>query len=284
METQVKNEKVQALVNQVKEGVANILNSEDWKKCLDANAKFWRYSFRNQMLIALQKPEATRVAGYHAWLRLGRFVKKGEHGIHILAPLLVKVKETESEDAKVFLKGFRAVSVFDLSQTQGEDLPTVYHPLTGKAPDGIFEKAKQLIESKGYSVEFQSMNDGKYGYVDITNHIVLKEGVSTAQSLKTLIHEMSHALLDHLKEKDSSREKQELEAETTSWIVCKNLGLETDQTSFAYLAVWSQNKERDKLLEEAAQRASLLAKEILESLDTEPKGAVLNEEPYVLNT
>src|SRR5581483_3792494 len=188
------------------------------------------------------------------------------------------------EDAKVFLKGFRAVSVFDLSQTQGEDLPTVYHPLTGKAPDGIFEKAKQLIESKGYSVEFQSMNDGKYGYVDITNHIVLKEGVSTAQSLKTLIHEMSHALLDHLKEKDSSREKQELEAETTSWIVCKNLGLETDQTSFAYLAVWSQNKERDKLLEEAAQRASLLAKEILESLDTEPKGAVLNEEPYVLNT
>jgi antirestriction protein ArdC len=278
MQIAVKNEKVQALLNLVKAGVASVLNSEDWKRYLNASAKFWRYSFRNQMLIALQKPDATRIAGYHTWLKLGRHVKKGERGIYILAPLLVKIQETEEQESRISLKGFRHVSVFDLSQTEGKELPSVYHPLSGEAPEGIFEKAKEFIQSKGYSVEFQAMEDGKYGYVNTENQIVLKKGVSPAQSLTVLIHEMSHALFGHLKEKGSSRERQELEAETTSWIVCKNLGLETDQTSFAYLALWSQNEERNKLLEEAAQRASVLAKEILESLDVRQR-VNLDEEP-----
>ncbi len=278
MQTLVKNEKVQALLEQVKQGVANIRNSEDWKRSLEANAKFWKYSFRNQILITLQRPTATRVAGYHTWLKLGRHVKRGEHGISILAPLLAKKEDKESKEVKTVIRGFRSASVFDLSQTEGDELPTVYHPLVGEAPEGVFAKAKQFIEAKGYLVQFQVMPDGEYGYVDINNRIALKDGVATAQTLTTLIHEISHALLGHLKDKEASRERKELEAETTSWIVCKNLGLETDQSSFAYLAIWSPSVGRDKMLEEAAQRASTMAKQILEGLDVRGKEAIEDNE------
>jgi len=270
MDTLGVSERVSVLVQEVKAGVAQVQNSEDWKRCLDMNSKFWKYSFGNQMLIAIQKPNATRVAGFQTWKGLDRYVKKGEHGIRILAPLLVKVKDKDEqaeEEAQPVLKGFRTVAVFDLSQTEGKELPTVHHPLNGEAPDGAYLKVKSFIEAQGYTVRFEKTEPNLYGYLNKQKEIVLKEGESLAQSLDTLCHEMAHALLGHLENKELSKDEKELEAETTAWIICRNLGLETREASFAYLATWASGEERDLKLEKAAHRACAVAKKILGSLE-----------------
>ena len=270
METLTREDRVQELAKEVKDGVAMIQDSEDWKRCLDINSKFWKYSFGNQMLIAIQKPNATRVAGFQTWKGLDRCVKKGEHGIRILAPLLVKVKDKDEqaeEEAQRVLKGFRTVSVFDLSQTEGKELPTVHHPLNGEAPDNAYLKVKSFIEAQGYTVRFEKTDPHLYGYLNKQKEIVLKEGESFAQTLDTLCHEMAHALLGHLENKELSKDEKELEAETTAWIICRNLGLETREASFAYLATWAQGEERDLKLERAAHRACAVAKNILTGLE-----------------
>ena len=257
------------LVEEVKAGVAKVQNSEDWKRWLDACSKFWKYSFHNQMLIAIQRPSATLVAGFQTWKEMGRYVKKGEHGIRILAPVLVKVKNEDkdgNEDILSALRGFRVVSVFDIGQTEGQDLPSVHHSLQGEAPEDVLDRVQMFIESQGYTVRFGKTSDGLYGYLNEQKEIVLKEGESPAQSLDTLCHELSHGLLGHLEDKELSRDEKELEAETSAWIVCRNLGLETREVSFAYLATWVQGKERDLKLEKAAHRASEIAKMILEGV------------------
>ena len=267
MENLTTSDRVQSLVSEVKEGVANIQNSDDWKVCLDMNSKFWKYSFRNQMLIMLQKRDATHVAGFHKWKEFSRWVKKGEHGIKILAPLIVKAKSQENGEEEITLKGFRAVSVFDASQTEGKELPSVFHPLKGSAPEGVFEKLWSFTKDQGYTISFQEITDGSYGYLNKQKEIVLKLGESTAQTMETLCHELGHGLLGHFDEKELGRDEKELEAETTAWIVCRNLGLETRESSFAYLATWAHDKERDAKLEKAAHKACVVARKILEGLE-----------------
>jgi len=263
----VPGDTVRALVEEVKAGVAQIQGSEDWKRWLESCSKFWKYSFHNQMLIAIQKPSASLVAGFHTWKEMGRWVKKGEHGIRILAPVMVKVKdENEPETEVVRAIRFRAVSVFDLAQTEGKDMPEVSKPLSGEAPEDMLDKVQAYIESQGYTVRLGETPSGVYGYVNISKEIVLKEGEGTAQTLDTLCHEVSHALLGHLEDKGLSRDEKELEAETAAWVVCRNLGLETRDSSFGYLAAWARGKERDTKLEKAAQRACEVAKKILEGV------------------
>lgn len=261
------NDRVQALVKEVKEGVAKIQSSDDWKACLDMSSKFWKYSFHNQMLIMLQKRDATYVAGFYKWKEFSRWVKKGEHGIRILAPLIVKAKGQKNGEEEITLKGFRAVSVFDASQTEGKELPSVFHSLKGSAPEGVFEKLLSFTKNQGYTIGFQEITDGSYGYLNKQKEIVLKLGESTAQTMETLCHELAHGLLGHLTEKELGRDEKELEAETTAWIVCRNLGLETRETSFGYLATWTQEKERDAKLEKAAHKACEIAKKVLEGLE-----------------
>jgi len=263
--------KAKKLLEEVKAGVSKVVNSEGWKAWLDFNSKFWQYSFRNQVLIGFQRPEATRVAGFHKWKTLGRFVKKGEHGILILAPMLVRGKEEGSSEKE--LLGFRAVPVFDISQTEGKELPKLYHPLKGHAPEGVFVKARKFIQSKGYHVSFKITGEGLFGFVNSKKEIVLKLGESPAQDLNTLIHEMAHALLGHVGDEHVSRSHGELEAETAAWMVCRNLGLETGSSSFEYLASWSHGSERDRKLEEAATRGCVVAKQILEGICEEAEEA-----------
>lgn len=259
-------DRVKELVKEVKAGVSRIRESEDWKRWLDMNAKFWKYSFHNQMLITIQKPSASLVAGFNTWKKLGRYVKKGEHGIYILAPRIVKVKEENSEEVQHELQGFLAVSVFDVGQTEGKELPSVFHPLNGSAPDGVFGKLWSFVKDQGYTVRFEEMTDGSYGYLTNQKEIVLKKGESTAQTLDTMCHELAHGLLGHVGNRELSREEKELEAETTAWIVCRNLGLETRESSFGYLATWLRN-EQDGKLERAGQRACDVAKKVLEGLN-----------------
>lgn len=125
----------------------------------------------------------------------------------------------------------------------------------------------EFLESKGYAVKYAKIKSGEFGYLTREKKIVLKEDESMAQNLDTLCHEMGHAFLGHLDDKELSRSEKELEAETVAWIVCRNLGLETRETSFGYLATWVQEEDRDQKLERAAHRACEAAKKILEGLE-----------------
>ncbi|HEY5039760.1 MAG TPA: ArdC-like ssDNA-binding domain-containing protein, partial [bacterium] len=271
METEVKEKsKVQELLQVVRDGIAKIQSSTEWKEWLDASAKFWKYSFHNQMLIRWQKPGATRIAGYRTWLQFGRHVRKGETGIKIIAPYTIKVpiKDVEEEKLVPVLTGFRVVSVFDISQTEGKEVPNIYHPLRGTSTGNLVDTLTRFITGKGYSVRVGTTpSEDIYGYVNDKKEIVLKEGESSDHQALVLAHEMSHALLGHVGSFQNQAEK-ELEAETSAWIICRNLGLRTDETSFAYLATWANGPERDKKLEGAASRACQVAEVILEGLET----------------
>ena len=150
------------------------------------------------MLIAIQRPHATLVAGFHAWKELGRFVKLGEHGIRILAPVLVKVKSDDPDKEEQRIVRFKPVAVFDISQTDGTPLPEIHHPLKGEAPIGVLVRVKAFIEGRGYTVRYDRTPEGTFGYVNSEKQIVLREGESMAQTLDTLCHEVSHALLGHV--------------------------------------------------------------------------------------
>jgi antirestriction protein ArdC len=271
METLVSstNEKVQELVSEIRKGISQIHSSQEWKAWLSFGSRFWNYSFGNQMLIAMQCPKATRVAGFHTWREFGRSVKKGERGIKILAPLLAKVKvESEgSEEGQMVsaLKGFKVVTVFDVSQTYGEALPALGRGLDGQAPAGTYESLKTFIESKGYSVQFGELESGLYGFVDRNKRIVLRTGASEAQTLDTLAHETAHALLGHVGS-NQPRDEKELEAETVSWIVCTRMGLPTRESSFNYLATWATAPGWGAKLERAGARACEVARKILAGL------------------
>src|SRR5207244_9968641 len=134
--------RVRALHEQLVEGVRALTTSEDWVRALEQAARFHRYSWRNSLLIALQRPEATRVAGYRTWQSLGRQVRRGEHGIAILAPMVYRKRDdAEETDALVVLRGFKVVSVFDVAQTEGEELPDVAPSrLEGAAPTGLCDE------------------------------------------------------------------------------------------------------------------------------------------------
>ena len=138
-------DRVRKLIEEVQAGVAQVQTSEDWKRWLDACAKFWKYSFFNQMLIAIQRPGATWVAGFQRWKELGRFVRKGEHGIRILAPLIMKVEDQKTGLKEARIVGFRSVCVFDAAQTDGDPLPEIYHPLKGEGPAGVFIRIKNNV-------------------------------------------------------------------------------------------------------------------------------------------
>jgi len=262
--------KVQELLKVVREGVAKVQSSEAWKVWLDASSKFWKYSFHNQMLIRCQRPDASRVAGYQRWLKFGRQVKKGATGIRILAPNTVKMpkKDGEKDDVVSVIRGFRVISVFDISQTEGKELPEIYHPLRGASIDDLVGKLTSFITGHGYTVRIGKTSSADiFGYVNDQKEIVLKEGESPNQQALVLAHEISHAILGHVGSLQNRAEK-ELEAETSAWIICRNLGLRTDETSFVYLASWVNGPEREKKLEQAATRASRVAEQILSGLES----------------
>lgn len=261
---------VQQLLKRIKEGISKIQSSDDWAKWLAMRANFWHFSFQNQLLIALQKPMATYVAGYKAWEKMERQVNRGEKAIRILAPLLVKApkEDEEKEDGKTakVLRGFRVVNVFDLGQTSGKTLPQIAHPLKGNGPAGIFEKMQSFIEAKGYKVSFEDTPEGLYGFLDSQKRIVLRKGEARAQSLKTLAHEIGHALGGHLSKDHAARDERELEAESCAFVVCTALGLDSSQYSFGYLASWAQASDRNEKLLRAAGKASKVAATILKGL------------------
>jgi antirestriction protein ArdC len=262
--------------NRLTEAVESIVTGEDWARMLKTAAKFYRYSFHNQLLIFLQRPDATLVAGFRKWKTLGRSVMKGEKGLAIFAPCKYRTKiEDDNGDEKTLqeIRGFRVVYVFDISQTEGDEIPDLdaVRPklLDGDTPEGIWDALVTQANAAGFDV-IRDQRRTENGYCDFVNkEIAVRPDVTPAQAVKTLVHELAHALL-HGDDVVRTREIQEVEVESVAYVVCDALGLDTSDYSFSYVARWaSGDVER---ITETGARVVECARQILRGL--EPKDAV----------
>jgi N-terminal domain of anti-restriction factor ArdC len=231
-------------------------HSEALRKYLSAMAMFHRYSLHNVLLIASQRPDATRVAGYQTWKQLGRHVKKGAKGILILAPIMLKKaveqisQESEGERAAV---GFRAAYVFDVADTEGEALPELAN-VQGN-PAGYTDRLKEFLAQRGIQLEYSDDIYPAQGQC-LPEKIILLPGLSPAEEFSTLAHETAHSVL-HQQERraETSKRVRETEAEAVAYVVCEAIGLKA-QGSADYIHLYSGDKDTLAASLEHVQRAS----------------------------
>lgn len=223
MTEQTQENKVSKLFGMLKEGVEKIKTSDDWKSILTFQAKFHNYSFKNVMLILLQRPSASKVASYTTWKKVDRQVVKGAKAINIMAPHTYKVKDSETEEEEEKL-GFHQASVFDISDTKGDPVPSLnIQELSGDTEDyGKFYALLKTISP--VPVKEETITDGPKGYYHLVeDYIVVKKGMKAHQKCKTLVHEIAHSILHRLDKKDEnrmlSRGDREIEAEGTAFVV-----------------------------------------------------------------
>ena len=245
-------EKVKMITEKLEQGVKDVFTSDRYMEYLQVMGRFHRYSANNVMLITLQMPFASRVAGFKKWNELERHVKKGEKAITILAPTKRKVirevvnDKGEKEMEEHQYTSFLPVSVFDVSQTEGKELPTICPALMGDAEEEMIEKVKKISP---VPVHYEDIPGSAKGYFSHDGYIAIREGMSGQQTLKTLLHEIAHSLLhgDEGEEKDADRETKEVQAESTAYTVCSYLGIDTSDYSFGYIASWSRGREVKEL-------------------------------------
>jgi hypothetical protein len=231
--------------------------SDEMVRYLEFCAKFHQYSPSNIWLILMAKPDASHIAGYNAWKKVGRFVKRGEKGIAILAPMLYR-EDTDDEDSQKVLRGFRIVHVFDLAQTDGQPLPEAPN---WKSPEKHNELQKKLIEfavSNGIKVTIEPISGETQG-ISMGGRIILSPEAGT----KTLIHELAHELLHQVENNVLSKAEKELEAESVAFVVCKYLGFK-NLSSPNYLAL--HNLQGDMMFAHF-QRISNLAHRLILAVD-----------------
>jgi antirestriction protein ArdC len=213
-------------------------HSEALTGYLKAIGRFHRYSLYNVMLIASQKPNASYVAGFRTWNQLGRFVKKGEKGILILAPILRRNQpnETDLEEASASVAGFRAAYVFDVSQTDGKELPQI-GTVQGD-PLEYRERLRSFASAQGISVEYSSAIAPAHG-TSSGGHIKLLPGQSAAEEFSTLAHEIAHELLHRGDRRTNTTKRvRETEAEATAFVLCQAIGLEAGSAACDYIQLW----------------------------------------------
>lgn len=250
------SEKLNATLKQLEQGVKDFFDSDNFKDYLSVMSRFHHYSLNNQVLIAMQNRNATLVAGYNSWIKnFNRYVKKDEKAITILAPMKYKVdvdtgKEDEYGNAIVEKQeriSFRPVSVFDVSQTGGEPLPTLINELDGSVLD--YDKLMDKIRNVSpYPIRFEEIEGSAKGYCNTADKfIAIKTGMSELHTIKTAIHELAHARLHE--NSDKYRWTKEVEAESVAYVVCQHLGLDTSDYSFGYVAVWAKDKDQETLKE-----------------------------------
>ena len=280
-------EKIKELTDKLEAGVKEVFESEQYKNYLRAMSKFHSYSFGNVMLILMQCPNASLVAGFHKWKKdFGRNVKKGEQGIKILAPCPYKKfveQEVEKPDGTKELEtvlqvrqGFKLAYVFDVSQTEGRELPTYgVGKLTGDVQH--YDEFYKAIESIApVPIEFRPATNHSEGcYMHKEQKIYINEGLSQIQTVSVMIHETAHAILHALPVENGKivgkpvkdRHTREVEAESVAYVVCQHFGIETGGSSFAYVTSWSKNKELPELkasLECISNTASKMIEDITE--------------------
>ncbi len=272
------------ILEQLRQGVTKLTESQEWIRWLDVQRRFHRYSWGNCLLISIQRPDATQVAGYRRWQDLGRQVRKGERGIFILAPVVNRTKVVvedheggeESTDAHS-VRAFRAACVFDVAQTDGDELPEVAARLNGDDPHQAFGQLVDIATGIGYRVELTSLPGQRNGDCNfLEQRLRVREGLTPAQMVKTLAHELAHALLhnpmhDHLV---VDRDIAELEAESVAYVVCSGLDIDSGSYSFGYIAGWAGGGEiASKKISESAARINSAHRTIVGGL----------EDPFVLS-
>lgn len=248
-----RKEQLKEITDKLEQGIKDVFESGKYAEYLQAMSKFHRYSLNNCILIAMQCPAATMVAGYRKWQdEFGRQVKKGERAIRILAPMTRKVKrmvkdeDGNEQEQEVKYTTYRAVPVFDLSQTEGDALPSICHRLEGDEGAELIEKVKAVSP---VPVRFEAVDGSANGFYSHEGFIVVRDNLSPMQTLKTLIHEVAHATL-HCKEgeqAEADRHTKEVQAESVAYTVCNYFGIDTSDYSFGYVAGWSNGKELEEL-------------------------------------
>ena len=257
----------------LEQGVKEIFTSERYTEYLNTMSKFHNYSFNNTLLITMQKPEATLVAGYQAWQKkFNRHVKRGEKGIQIIAPAPIREKQEiekidpvtkepvigddgqpETEIVEMVIPRFRVTTVFDVSQTEGEPIAELEVPeLTGSVQ--FYDTFMQALQNIS-PVPIRMMNvegEAKGYYHQTEKYIAIKEDMSNVQTMKTGVHEVSHALLHDREVMDAEgvlkdQTTKEVEAESIAYIVCNHFGLDTSEYSFTYIASWCESRDMKAL-------------------------------------
>ena len=274
-DAKTEKQKVKEITDKLEEGLKELFESEKYKSYLSTMSKFHNYSFNNTLLIALQRPDATLVAGYQAWQKnFNRHVNKGERGIRILAPAPYKIKEErdkldpvtgevmldkdgtpQTEEVEIKIPAFRAVSVFDVSQTDGEPIPELEAKELLSTVEGYEDFINAITYIAPAPIGFEDIPGASKGYFNIEeNRIAVQEGMSESQTLKTMVHETAHSML-HNKEVNKEdilapakdRNTKEVEAESIAFTVCNHFGIDTSNYFFGYIAGWSNGKDMKEL-------------------------------------
>ena len=256
----------------IEQAVHGIVTGDEWRRMLDVAARFHAYSPNNIWLILAQRPDATQVAGFHTWRKVGRQVRKGERGIAILAPMVSRTRaitatETVEQPELVrVLRGFRIVHVFDISQTDGDPLPDVFPTLLeGGDAVGWFDRLAAQVDAAGFTLDRRECSPANGVTNFTTRQVTVRPDLSPAQAVKTLAHELGHVLLhDDAKRSIVDRARVEVEAESTAYLVCTSVGIDTEDYSFPYLARWSLGDV--ELIRATADRAITCARRILTDL------------------
>ena len=267
-------QKVKEITDKLEAGLKELFESEKYKSYLSTMSKFHNYSFNNTLLIAMQKPEATLVAGYQAWQKnFERHVNKGEKAIRILAPAPYKIKEErdkldpvtgemmfdengmpQKEETEVTIPAFRAVSVFDVSQTDGKPIPELEVNELLSTVEGYEDFVQALMNISPVPIAFEDIPGDSKGYFSTAEkRIAVQENMSESQTLKTMVHEVAHSML-HDKEVNQSmdipvkdRNTKEVEAESVAFTLCQHFGIDTSDYSFGYIAGWSSGRNMKEL-------------------------------------
>lgn len=272
-ESKTEKQKVHEITEKLEQGIKELFESEKYKTYLNTMSKFHNYSFNNTMLIAMQKPDATLVAGFKAWQKnFDRHVKKGEKGIRILAPAPYKIKEErdkidpvtqellldkdgnpQKEEVEITIPAFRAVSVFDVAQTDGKPIPELAAKELLSDVEGYQDMIRAVEAISPVPIELEEIAGDSKGYYDReAKRIAVQENMSESQTLKTMIHEVAHSKL-HSKEVEQDeqmkkdRNTKEVEAESIAYTVCQHFGIDTSDYSFGYIAGWSSGRDTKEL-------------------------------------
>lgn len=285
----VANKDTKALAEHLKEGMKNYLDSEQFKSFLDTMSKFHNYSLNNIHLLKMQNPNVSRVASFNKWKTdFDRTVKKGSKALKIWVPYQVKTSipvhqkelsfspsENETEEKAVTVTRFKLGNVFDVSQTEGKELPKAINELTGDVKDyeDLYRAAKAVSMDNQVPISFEEIKrESTNGYYSPDeNRIVISKGLKgQEQILKTIFHEMAHADLhrgSNARYGDDQYRKQELQAESVAYVVANHFGFDTSSYSFGYLAIWAKDKNGFEDMVEQLQVVQKEAKSLIDRMD-----------------
>ena len=288
-------DKLKEITDRLEQGIKELFDSDRYKEYLRVMSKFHNYSFNNTLLIAMQKPDASLVAGFSAWKNnFGRNVMKGQKGIKIIAPSPFKIRqemekidpETQKpvigadgkpvkEEKEITIPAFKVVSVFDVSQTEGKELPDITVDMLTGDVEHFKDVFAALEKTSPVPIGFEKIEGNSHGYYHLEEkRIAIDEGMSELQTIKTAIHEIAHAKLHDIdpnapKEEQADRpdrRTREVQAESVAYAVCQHYGLDTSDYSFGYVAGWSSGRELDEL-KSSLETIRSTAAEIINSID-----------------